>query len=121
MYWHSKRPISKLVSIITILIFTLTNTSYAAPSSRSLFKDKKVDHTRLSTQQEERLQKKRSIFKSEDVKVRGRKKETKRILTSHLKDLSQIHIPSGIGKVIEVYHVPDKTNNNRLIVHIQDL
>ena len=73
------KQIKKAISILTLITFIFTNTSYGAPSSRSLFKDKKVDYQKLSTQSEERLQKKNSIFKAGDDKVEKRKEEAKRL------------------------------------------
>ncbi len=110
----------KIISVIVLIAFICTNTAYGAPSRRSLFKDKKVDYKKLSTQREDRLNKKKSIFEGEDTKkAEKHRKEAKVVLSSHLKDLSQIHIPSELGRVTEVYESPSK--DSRLIVHIQDL
>ncbi|MBU1933501.1 MAG: GNAT family N-acetyltransferase, partial [Candidatus Omnitrophica bacterium] len=97
-----------------------------ASSNRSFFKNKKVDYDKLSTQVQDRIQEKKSILKEEDPRAEGRKKEAKRVLEAHLKDISQIHIPAELGRVIEVYNAssdePRTTNHEpRLIVHIQDL
>jgi len=117
MNWKTAR---KIISVVVIITFIFTNTAYAAPSPRSFFKGRKVDRQKLSTQAEERLQKKKTIFKGEDAKRQKRyKKEARTVLTSHLKDLSQIHIPSELGRVTDVYEAPSK--DARLIVHIQDL
>ncbi|PIP20806.1 MAG: hypothetical protein COX40_02765, partial [Candidatus Omnitrophica bacterium CG23_combo_of_CG06-09_8_20_14_all_40_11] len=117
----------KTISLLVLIAFIFTNTGYAAPSSRQLLKNKKVDYQKLSTQREETLQKTKSIINGEDVnKQASQKKETQRILSSHLQDISQIHIPSEIGRVIEVYDASntekrEERTENRLIVHIQDL
>lgn len=118
----SYKPSRITISVLTILLFSLSNIVYAAPSSRSLFKDKKIDYRKLSTESEQDLQKKKAVFQEADDKDERetRRKETKRILSSHLKDLSQIHIPSELGRVIEVYEAPN-TDNRKLVVHIQDL
>ena len=114
----------KIVSLITIIAFMFSSTSYAAPSSRSFFKGKKVDYKNLSAQQEEKLQQKKSVLGGEDAaKKEEHKRQTRRILSSHLKDLSQIHIPSEFGRVIEVYQATSDEGEGKkpLIVHIQDL
>ncbi|MBU4590001.1 MAG: ParB N-terminal domain-containing protein [Candidatus Omnitrophica bacterium] len=121
--------IKKIVSLITLVIFLFTNISYAAPSSRSLFKDKKVDHKKLSTQREDAIEKKKSVLRGEDAQTGQRQKsQAKQALQLHLKDLSQIHVPSEYGRVIEVYdardtryEIRDTEDEPRLIVHIQDL
>ncbi|MBU1933221.1 MAG: class II fructose-bisphosphate aldolase [Candidatus Omnitrophica bacterium] len=111
----------KILSIVVTVAFLSTNTVYAAPSTRSLFKDKQVDYKKLSTQREESLNQKKAVLRGdEQASSQEQKKEAKRILQSHLEDLSQIHIPSETGRVIEVYQNPDNTSH-RLIVHIQDL
>ncbi len=97
------KKLNRAISLVTIVAFLSTNTSYAAPSSRSFFKNKKVDYKKLSTQSEQRLQQKKSIFQEGDDRKEERKTQAKRVLQTHLKDLSQIHIPSELGRVIEVY------------------
>jgi len=121
------KPISKIISVLTLLTFLFTNVTYAAERSRQLFRNKKVDHKKLSTQKEESLQKRKAVLKGDD-KAQDRKKEAKRILQHHLKDLSQINIPSELGRIIEVYDAErDKGQGIRdkakgvLVVHIQDL
>src|SRR3990167_9380066 len=123
MYWNSKSMVSKTVSFLTIATFLFTNVSYAAPSQRSLFKNKKVDYQKLNTQQEENLEKKQSILRNEDANAQTHKKEARRLLSTHLNDLSQIHIPSEYGRITEVYQAtPGKGEETRpLVVHIQDL
>ena len=125
----SKR-LNKFISvlIITTFFFTNINTGYASPGSKSLFKNKKVDYDKISTKSQDSLQKRQSILKGEDAKeVQSQKKEAKKILSSHLEDISQIHIPQELGRITEVYHAPItnelRTTNDerRLIVHIQDL
>ncbi|MFC1666734.1 hypothetical protein ACFL0P_02515, partial [Candidatus Omnitrophota bacterium] len=123
MYFFKKR-IGKAVSILTLITFIFTNTAYSAPSSRSFFKNKRVDYKKLSTKNEQRLLEKKAVLKGKDDKAgEKRKKYTQRVLSSHLKDLSQVHIPSELGRVIEVYQSQpeDKKSASRLIVHIQDL
>nr|MBU1328329.1 hypothetical protein [Candidatus Omnitrophota bacterium] len=60
--------LKKLVSILTIVMFLATNCLYAAPGSRSLFKNKKVDYDKISNQSQDILQKKQSVLKGEDIK-----------------------------------------------------
>ena len=122
MYFFKKK-IAKTISILTLIGFIFTNTAYSVPSSRSFFKNKKVDHDRLSTQAQDRIQEKKSIFQEEDPRAESRKKEAKRVLKSHLKDISQIHIPAELGRVIDVYNAEPIAHSakDKLIVHIQDL
>ncbi len=135
MYFNLVKP-KKVISLIALIAFLFTNTtSYAAPSSRSLFKNKKVDHQKLSAQSEERLQKKKEVFQEGGQQTVGQKKAAKRVLSSHLKDISQISIPQELGRVIEVYNASEDSDRresraksregqkteNKLIVLIQDL
>ncbi|MBU4313051.1 MAG: hypothetical protein KJ706_10115 [Candidatus Omnitrophica bacterium] len=114
------RNIRKVASIIILIAFIFTNTTYAEPSDRSFFKNKKVDYEKLSTQRENQLQQKKSVLQGEDAsKKEERKKKAVRVLQSHIQDLSQIHIPSELGRVTEVYQSP--TEGAPLVVHIQDL
>ena len=116
MHFHR---IKKVISLITLVAFICSNSAYGAPSSRSLFKNKKVDYQKLSTQREEAISQKKAIFKEQDDKKEERKREAQRVLSTHLQDLSQIHIPAEYGRVIEVYDA--KRTDERLVVHIQDL
>lgn len=111
----------RIFSLSIALVFLLSNTVYgSSTSSRSLFKNKKVDYQKISNQREERLQEKKAVFQGEDAALQQeRKKEAKRVLQAHLKDISQIHIPAELGRVIEVYD--NGQESSRLIVHIQDL
>jgi len=113
--------IIKKGTFLTILIaFILTNNIYAAEErSRQLFKKKKVDYKKLSTEREKQLDKKKAVFKEGDENKDKRRKQAQRILQSHLKDISEIHIPAEVGRVIEVYKAP--SSDAKLIVHIQDL
>ncbi|MDP2920994.1 MAG: hypothetical protein Q8O12_01305 [Candidatus Omnitrophota bacterium] len=110
----------KVIAILTILTFIATNSIYAAPDSKSIFKNKKVDYEKLSTENQDVVEKKKSVLSGEDAsQAESQRKEAKRILSSHLSDLSLIHIPSEIGRITEVYQNPN-AENSRLIVHIQD-
>ena len=113
--------IIKKGTFLTILIaFILTNNIYAAEEgSRQLFKRKKVDYQKLSTERQNQLEKKKAVFKEGDENKDKRRKQAQRILQSHLKDISEIHIPAEVGRVIEVYKAP--SSDAKLIVHIQDL
>jgi len=122
------RQTSKIISILTLAVFLFTSITYAAEGSRQLFRKKKVDYEKLSTQREESMQKKQSVLKGDDGSIERRKEKAKRVLQAHLKDISQIHIPTELGRVIEVYDAErDKEQGTRdkakgvLIVHIQDL
>ena len=116
--------LKKTISLITLIAFLSTNVAYAAPSSRSFFKNKKIDYKKLSTQRRESLQQKESVLQGKDgTKKAHHRKQTQRVFATHLKDLSQIHIPQELGRVIEVYEADNREpiTENRLIVHIQDL
>lgn len=117
----SFKLLNKVVSIFTLVAFLATNVAYAAPESKSIFKNKKVNHQKISDKNEGVIQQKKSVLTGEDAKeAESQKKEAQKILSTHLSDISLIHIPQELGKVVEVYQNPDQ-DNSRLIVHIQDL
>jgi len=121
----SKR-LNKIISvlIITTFFFTNINTSYASPGSKSLFKNKKVDYDKISNQSKDILQKKQSIIKGEDAKeLESQERASKKILQSNLSDISQIHIPQELGRVVEVHQgtAGNVEDTAPLIVGIQDL
>jgi len=117
----SFKSLRRIASIFTLVIFTATNSIYAAPQTNSVFKNKKVDYKKISDKNEGIMQKKRDILSGKDVKEsESQKKEAQKILSSHLSDLSLIHVPSEFGRVIEVYQNPDQ-DNSKVVVHIQDL
>lgn len=109
-----------LVMAIMICLF-ISRPLHAEENTRSIFKNKKVDVDKISAEQEQALQDKKSVLRGKKTLSDTDKetKETQRLLTSHLQDLSQIHIPADIGKVTEVYEA--RTEDSRLVVHIQDL
>ncbi|MFH1783165.1 MAG: 6-phosphofructokinase [Candidatus Omnitrophota bacterium] len=113
----------KVISYILILTFLLTNSLYAAPSERSFFKNRKVDYEKLSAENEEQLDQKRTLLTGGEKVPKERSKKTAQIdLVAHLKDLSQIHIPKELGRVIEVYEaIGVSKKKDKFIVHIQDL
>jgi len=99
----------------------MTNSIYAAPESKSLFKNKKVDYKSISDKNNNIIQQKKSIIAGEDTKEsESQRREAQRVLQANLNDLSQIHIPSEIGRVIEVYQAQEPDAKG-LVVHIQDL
>ena len=57
----------KTVSIIALITFITTNSIYAAPDSKSIFKNKKVDYQKISNQTEGVIQKKKAILNGEDA------------------------------------------------------
>ena len=117
----SIKPFKRVISIITLITFLFANSIYAGPDSKSVFKNKKVNYQKIIDKNEGVVQQKKAIIKGEDVKqAESEKKEAQRILSTHLSDISLIHIPSELGRVIEVYQSPSR-DNPRLIVHIQDL
>lgn len=123
------KTLNRVISILITITFLLTNTNmgYGTPSSKSLFKNKKVDYDKISNQQEDALQKKQSVIKGEDAKeLEAQDRAAKKILQANLGDISQIHIPQEMGRIVEVYQAPlneSRTTNDeqRLIVGIQDL
>ncbi|MEK7868611.1 MAG: hypothetical protein AAB157_04435, partial [Candidatus Omnitrophota bacterium] len=120
------KTLNKTISILITITFLLTNTNmgYGAPSSRSLFKNKKVDYDKISSQQADILQKKQSVIKGEDAKeLEAQNKASKNILQANLSDISQIHIPQEMGRIVEVYQAPNSESQTQspLIVGIQDL
>ncbi|MFA5388631.1 MAG: UTP--glucose-1-phosphate uridylyltransferase [Candidatus Omnitrophota bacterium] len=122
----SAKSFKKIISIVALIAFLFTNSIYAAPDSKSIFKNKKINYQKLSTEKEETLQRKKAVLQGEDADAKqqaSQKKETQRILSSHLSDLSQIHIPQEIGSVIEVYQAENVKGQEAkpLVVHIQDL
>ena len=120
---YNPKKLKKAISLITLITFIFTNTAYGVPENRSLFKGKKVDYEKLRTEKESLLEKKKAVFNGEESSKKEKlTRQTKEILLSHLNDLTQLHIPPELGRVIEVYQntkIPQ--SENRLIVHIQDL
>jgi len=117
----SLKLLNKVVSIFTLVAFLATNVAYAAPESKSIFKNKKVNYQKISDKNEGVIQQKKAVLTGENSKeLKSQKREAQKILSSHLSDISLIHIPQELGKVVEVYQNPDH-DNSRLIVYIQDL
>ncbi|MBU1913507.1 MAG: hypothetical protein KKB22_08245 [Candidatus Omnitrophica bacterium] len=115
------RSLKRAVSVFILITFTATNSIYAAPESKSIFKNKKVNYQKISDKNEGVIQQKKAVLTGEDAKeAESQKREAQKILSTHLSDISLIHIPQELGKVVEVYQNPDH-DNSRLIVHIQDL
>lgn len=125
------RKFNKTVSLLALATFLFTNNAvYAAPASRSIFKNKKIDYQKLSTENEQALQQKESALKNK-IKGSGKLVSTKRdfqpkLIIANLKDLSAIHIPESIGKIVEAYEAPynesqGASHEARIVVHIQDL
>jgi len=118
----SSKLFKKIVVIFTLTTFIATNSIYAKPDSKSIFKNKKVDYQKLSDKTQEITQKKKAVLSGEDTdQAESREKEAQKILSSHLSDISLIHIPAELGKITEVYQNPDQKASSKLIVHIQDL
>ncbi|MBU1147696.1 MAG: hypothetical protein KKD11_05020, partial [Candidatus Omnitrophica bacterium] len=69
------RQTSKIISILTLAVFLFTSITYAAEGSRQLFRKKKVDYEKLSTQREESMQKKQSVLKGDDGSIERRKEK----------------------------------------------
>jgi len=121
-YFNSKF-FFRVISILTFVIFLFSNIAYSAPSSNSIFKNKKVDYQKISDKNDGIMRQKKAILSGEDAKqAESQEKEAKKILSSHLEDISQIHIPQELGRIVEVYNNADsKDKKSNLIVHIQDL
>jgi len=127
----SFKLLKKIVSIFTVLTFIVGNgfkpfPTYANPDSRSVFKNKKVDYEKIKGQNEDVVQKKKAVLSGEDAnQVQSQQKEARRILSSHLSDISLIHIPTELGRIVEVHQGEGSRvkgeGEERLIVHIQDL
>ncbi|MCX5693486.1 MAG: (d)CMP kinase [Candidatus Omnitrophica bacterium] len=117
------KPLSRAISITVLITFLFTNIPYASSAPNSLFKNKKIDYQKLSDQNQDIVQKKKDILSGEDSKqTQSQQKQAQKILSSHLSDISQIHIPSEIGRIVEVHQgtgAPE--HQDKLIVHIQDL
>ena len=118
--------LKKTISIFMLISFILTNSVYAAPDSKSIFKNKKVDYQKISNQTENVIQKKKAILNGDDTnQAESQQKEAQRILSSHLSDISLIHLPPELGRIVEVYQGKGSRvkgeGEERLIVHIQDL
>ncbi len=77
------KTLKKVCSLLTILTFLFSNTLYATPSSRSFFRNKKLDYQRLSTQNQQRLDRKKAIFVEGDKDRKNRQKQSQRILQGH--------------------------------------
>ena len=119
----SFKSFKKIISIITIATFIVTNAVYATPDSKSIFKNKKVNYQKISDKNDGIMRQKKAVISGEDAKeAESQEKEAKKILSSHLEDISQIHIPQELGRITEVYNNADsKDKKPNLIVHIQDL
>ncbi|MDO8603694.1 MAG: UTP--glucose-1-phosphate uridylyltransferase [Candidatus Omnitrophota bacterium] len=115
------KSFKKIASIIILTVFIANNSIYAAPDSKSIFKNKKVNYQKISDKNEGVVEQKKTVLAGQDVKEsESRKKEARKMLSAHLSDISLIHIPQELGKVVEVYQNPGR-DNSRLIVNIQDL
>lgn len=115
------KSLKKLVSILTLATFIATNSVYAGPESKSIFKNKKVNHQELSDKNEVVIQKKKVILSGEDAnQSESQQKEVKRVLSMHLSDISLVHIPEEVGRIVEVYQSPNH-DHSKLVAYIQDL
>ena len=116
------KSFKKAISILTLILFIFTNNIYAAPESKSIFKNKKVNYKTLSNKNEGVIQQKKAILGGEDpAQAEAQKKEAKELLTSHLSDIALIHIPEEIGKIVEVYQKNPGRDDSKLVVYVQDL
>jgi len=117
------RIVTKIIALVVVHVFLISNIGYAAPSDRSFFKNKKVDYKKIQGQREEALkQKKDALSGKAKIKKSPYKRDLEhRVNLSSLKDLSGIYIPDSLGRVVEVYQAPSDRGQKKLIVHIQDL
>ena len=130
--WQGKTWI-KLISVVLIAAFlsyyiacatdfssTSKNKQYA---SRSLFKNKKIDQNAIKSQNESNLNNiKDALSHKKDSKIIKEsiyeKDLSNSIKVSNIKNIANIYIPEGIGKVVDFYTA---SNSKATIIHIQDL
>ena len=100
-----KRIFVRAIAFIMVHVFFFTNIAYAAPSDRSLFKNKRPNYKAIQERRETALEKRKdSLSGKRKIKTTPHKKDfTDRIKLSSLKDLSSIYIPDSLGRVIEVH------------------
>lgn len=115
------RMFKKIVSLIIVQVFLITSAVYPQPSSRSIFKDKRVDYKKIQEQREKDLEEKKDALskRKRSESPIYRKTPVYSVNLYSLKDVSSIYIPEGLGKVVEVHE--SSSSESRLIVHIQDL
>lgn len=112
------RIVTKIIALIIMQVFLVTNIGYTAPSNRSLFKNKRPDYESIQRKREDALQKKRDTLSGKKDTKAYKKDLTHPLEISSLKDLSSIYIPDSLGRVVDVYQAEEP---HPLIVHIQDL
>ena len=115
------RIFTKVISLFILQAFLCVNIGYAAPSDRSMFKNKRPNYKAIQERRESALQEKKdSLLEKRKPKKSSHKKDSSHSAkVASLKDLSSIYIPETLGRVVEVYQA--KEGKNPLIVHIQDL
>lgn len=122
---RKNRIFFKATALIILQAFLLTNIAYAAPSERSLFKNKKPDYKAIQERRENALQEKKdTLSEKKQAKTTSSSKDQERTLNlASLKDISGIYIPDNLGRVVEVYQAEEKPGQEKkpLVVHIQDL
>src|SRR3989338_4649693 len=108
----SFKPLKKIVSIFILITFIVGTgqcpvPTYAAPESKSIFKNKKIDYQKISDKNDGIVQNKKAVLSGEDSgQAASQKKEAQRILSSHLSDISLIHLPAELGRIVEAYQAP---------------
>ena len=119
------RMFTKVISLFILQVFLCVNIGYAAPSDRSMFKNKRPNYKAIQERRENALQEKKdSLSEKQKPKKSSYKKDSDhRIKTISLKDLSSIYIPEELGRVVEVYQAEESQEHGAmpLVVHIQDL
>ena len=119
------RIFTKVISLLILQAFLCANIGYAAPSDRSMFKNKRPNYKAIQERRESALQEKKdSLSEKQKPKKSSYKKDSnRRIKTISLKDLSSIYIPEELGRVTEVYQAEEGQEHGAmpLVVHIQDL
>ncbi|HAZ10718.1 MAG TPA: hypothetical protein DCY56_06400 [Candidatus Omnitrophica bacterium] len=128
--WQNK-PWIKIISTVLIAAFLTYDIAWATDFtplqkkqyvSRSLFKNKKVDQTTISSQNEQSLETiKDALSHKKNNNIKDsiyHKDSTLSLKASYINDIANIYINDTLGKVIDSYTPPDPKGT---IIHIQDL
>ncbi|MBU4311131.1 MAG: hypothetical protein KJ706_00215, partial [Candidatus Omnitrophica bacterium] len=128
--WQGKTWL-KIISAVLIIAFLTYDIAWATDfsstsqrkdyASRSLFKNKKVDHDAIKAKNEENLNNIKDTLshkKNNNTKDSIYHKDLNNSLKAYIKEIASIYIPDTIGKVVDSYTSPD---SKATIIHIQDL
>ena len=111
----------RAISLVMAQVFFITTIAQAAPSERSLFKNKRVNHKAILEQMEKSLQDKKDALSrknklNKSIYMQDAKHPSHSVKVASLKELSSIYIPGTLGRVVEVYQTP--TPNSELRTHL---